>query len=174
MFGDRWRGNNIRWWVIWKTGQRTSCFFLPSVEAFSASFILFWNSSSVSSMSSKPSGGGLRFLDVRMAGIFATVLRLSRRRGVVFSAVYGECLLCRREAITGRSLTCDVGFTCESGICLGTATSAGGTNDRRLHRAQAGRPLRGYARQDDQPYIPRAADALLYVASLDCESERRG
>jgi hypothetical protein len=46
-----------RWWVIWKIGHVISYFFLPSCDAFSASFILFWNSSSVSSRSSKPSGG---------------------------------------------------------------------------------------------------------------------
>lgn len=59
----------IRWWVIWKTGHSISCFFLPSCEAFSASFILLANSSSVSSMSSKPSGGGLRLRDVRRGGM---------------------------------------------------------------------------------------------------------
>lgn len=41
-------------------GHTVSCFFLPSCEAFWASRILFWYSSSVSSMSSKPAGGGLR------------------------------------------------------------------------------------------------------------------
>lgn len=62
--------------MIWKIGQTISCFFLPSWLAFSASFILFPNSSSVSSMSSKPSGGGLRLFDVLSAGMFSSVVLL--------------------------------------------------------------------------------------------------
>lgn len=54
-------------------GQSISCFFFPSCEAFSASFILLANSSSVSSMLSNPSGGGLRLRDERMAGMLIYV-----------------------------------------------------------------------------------------------------
>ena len=61
--------HDIRWWLIWNIGHRTSCRFLPSCEAFSASFILLANSRSVSSMSSKPSGGGLRFRAERTGGM---------------------------------------------------------------------------------------------------------
>ena len=50
-------------------GHRTSFRFFPSCEAFSASFILFENSSRVSSRSSNPSGGGFRFLAERTAGM---------------------------------------------------------------------------------------------------------
>ena len=51
-------------------GHSTSARFLPSWGADSASFILLANSSRVSSMSSKPSGGALRLRPVlRMGGM---------------------------------------------------------------------------------------------------------
>ena len=50
-------------------GHMTSWRFFPSCVAFSASFILLLNSRRVSSMSSKPVGGGLRIREVRTGGI---------------------------------------------------------------------------------------------------------
>jgi hypothetical protein len=53
-------------------GHMTSWRFLPSCVAFSASFILLLNSRRVSSMSSKPAGGGLRMRDVRTGGMMGS------------------------------------------------------------------------------------------------------
>lgn len=60
-------------------GHRTSCFFLPSCEAFSASFILLLYSRRVSSISSKPAGGGLRVREERMGGILRVLGRFTER-----------------------------------------------------------------------------------------------
>jgi hypothetical protein len=77
-------------------GQSTSCFFLFSCDAFSASFIWFANSRSVSSISSKPSGGGLRFRAVRTGGILARFARVENERSEYVSRCeckmpYGMC-----------------------------------------------------------------------------------
>lgn len=66
------QGAYVRWCEIWKTGHSISCCFFPSWLAFSASFILLENSRRVSSMSPKPSGGALRPLDERIAGMIAS------------------------------------------------------------------------------------------------------
>ena len=58
-------------------GHNISCFFFPSCGAFSASFILLLNSSNVSSISSNPSGGGLRLREVRTGGMVGSVFRLT-------------------------------------------------------------------------------------------------
>lgn len=68
---------NLLWWLIWKIGQSTSCLFLPSCGAFSASFILLLNSRRVSSISSKPAGGGFWLRPVRIGGIFAACIDFS-------------------------------------------------------------------------------------------------
>lgn len=57
-------------------GHRVSWRFLPSLVADWASFILLENSRRVSSMSSKPGGGGLRLrFALRMGGIVGAWLR---------------------------------------------------------------------------------------------------
>ena len=98
-------------------GQSTSFRFLPSCGAFSASFILLPNSSSVSSMSSKPSGGGLRLRDDRTAGIVyvggcmcgvgaleSLVLSFSRvtmRQGLVLCSEMMVCLFHAQRVLKG-------------------------------------------------------------------------
>lgn len=67
-----------RWWLIWNIGHNASCFLLPSEGAFSASFILLENSSRVSSISSKPSGGGLRLRELRIGGMVGVYMCAKR------------------------------------------------------------------------------------------------
>ena len=55
--------------MIWKMGHVASWRFFFDVSVASASFNLLEKSSSVSSMSVKPDGGGLRVRGVRRAGI---------------------------------------------------------------------------------------------------------
>lgn len=64
-------------------GHSISCFFFPSCDAFSASFILLLNSSSVSSISSKPAGGGLRLREVRTGGISGYVANETKIKAVL-------------------------------------------------------------------------------------------
>lgn len=153
----------VRWCVIWNTGQTISCLFLPSCEAFSASFILFWNSRRVSSMSSKPSGGGLRLHAVLTGGM----MELMRSRVVYVGAKWLSQTV---RFLSSRVVVGEVHWRIQF-VALGVDCQAKPPNGLRIVTSTSNHCSVSHYRgqssgNHDQPNISCAKDALVYVRRI--------